>query len=671
MATPVEIPATADVTIYVDPANPNASDIGPGTLDIPKATVDVALREAVDNRRNQLSTRILLAPGIYREELRYNGSQEPAPAAPIIIEAIEPGTVTFSAADVFTDWTRPDPNLPIYTHDWRNDWGLMDNPWGEDNENAYMAPIVRRREAVFVDGQPLRQVLARQELAPGTFVVSEANDTLTIWLEQDIDLGAATVDVAMREFAMRFENVDNLALRGLRFTYAAARVDGAPLVIRESSNILIEDSEFLWSNWAGFDIRRVNNLTIRDTVANHNGVRGMGAFRVFNLWVENAENNYNNWRGAMGDFNTWDSGQKFLLIHQGVFRNYRAEHNEGIGLWLDFDIRDVLVEGATLCDNYLAGLFIEAAPGPVVVRDSTICENRAQAQQTFMNGGVFSTNSAQVTLENNRIYGNEFAQVRLTEPDRFRTVTNFQTDESQQVTLEGWTLRGNLIATTRPDQVLIEVPGNGRTTWVEMLSVSGNSYYSPFLEEAFQTGIQARNLAQWQLVTGDDTGSLLDAPNDADIQAALEANATLGVLGFYYTNNDFTGLAAQRVESNINFDWFNDGPPEIDADDGYSAAWESDLIPAQTGLHTFYLRSTDPMRLFINGVAVAEQMTISEEDVEAIYVTSLTAGQPYRIRVEYTDPEGIAHAILLWSYGDQPKQVIPTRHLSVAALLPE
>lgn len=674
LATPVDIPAGADVTIYVDPANPNASDAGPGTQAAPKATIDVALREAVDNRRNGFSTRILLAPGTYREALSYNGEQETESAAHIILEAMEPGTVTLSGADVFTDWQRPDANLPIYTHRWPYDWGPMVNTWGEDNEDAFMAPIVRRREGVFVDGRRLEQVLLRQEMTPGTFYVSEANDQLTMWLEDDIDLSAAAVEVPVREHSLRLENVRNFAVRGIRFQYAAAAVDGGALVIRDSDGILIENSEFLWSNWAGFDIRRSENITILNSVANHNGVRGMGALGVYNLYVENAENLYNNWRGAMGNFNDWDSGQKFLLIHRGVIRNFRAEHNEGIGLWLDFDIRDVLVEGATLCDNYLAGMFIEAVPGPLVVRDSTICENRAQAQRTFMNAGVFSTNSANVTLENNRIYGNEYAQILLLEPQRFRTVTNFRTDGSEEVELLNWQIRDNLIVATKADQVLIDVPGNGRRTWTDMMTLTGNRYYSEGDEVYFMAGVESvESLAGWRLVTLDDATTVKTTITDPDILAVLEASATQGVVAEYYDNPDFAGEPVRSLHSNINFDWYLDGPDELDedVDDDFSAAWEGDLIPEYTGLHRFTLRSTNPMLLFIDNIPVAEQLESSSEDVEAVYVTALTAGEPVRIRVEYVDMEGIAHAILLWSYANQPKQVIPSRYFSTAGILPE
>lgn len=667
LATPVEMPETTDITIYVDRDNPNASDVGAGTIDVPKLTIDVALRDAVDNRRNGLSTRILIAPGVYREELRYNGEREPRPGAPIIIEAIEPGTVTLSAAEIYDDWTRADDNEPIYIHEWRYDWGAMGNPWGENNANAYMAPIVRRREAVFIDKQPLRQVLTRGELAPGTFLVSEANDELVIWLEDDINLGAAQVDVPVREVSVYLENVDNMAFRGLNFEYAAAKTDGAPLVIRNSDGILIEDSQFVWSNWAGFDIRRSQNITVLNSDANYNGVRGMGVFNVQNVYIENVDNLYNNWRGAMGGFNGWDAGQKFLLVHRGVFRNFRAEHNEGAGLWLDFDMQHILVEDSTICDNYPIGLFIEASPGPIVVRNNTICNNRAQARN-FGNGGIFATNSEQVLLENNRIFGNDAYQVRLFESRRFREVGDTITGEIRELELTGWTIRDNLIVTTRPTQKLIEMPG--RDDYEGVFTFSGNRYYDTQDEDVFMIGNSSLTFGQWLDVVADDATAAEFGVDDADILAALELTAETGVQGYYYASFDFSDLAYIRIDDNVNFDWFNSGPPEL-ADDGYGVVWEGSLVPVESGIHEIVLRSTDPMRLYVDGRLAAEQAQLSEDDVEAIYVTELVAGEPVDIRVEYFDTEGVAHVILLWSYGSQPRQVIPPRQFSLAGTLPE
>ncbi len=668
LATPVEFPAVTDVTIYVDQANPNASDTGLGTQDEPKLTIDVALREAVDNRRNGLSTRILLAAGTYREDLRYNGAQEAKPGAPIIIEAIEPGAVTLSAADIFTEWERVDEDQPIYTHFWEYDWGPFDNPWG-DEPNAYMAPITRRREAVFIDEQPLRQVLTRQEMTPGTFYVSEANDLLTIWLEDDIDLNAVQVDVPVRESFLFLDDTDNIALRGLRFTYAASLPGGGPLFIRDSQNILIEDSEFLYSNWAGFFLRRVENVTILNSIANYNGIRGMGAFNAKNLYVENVDNLYNNWRGALGGFNGWDAGQKFLVIYRGVFRNYRAEHNEGAGLWLDFDNQHILVENATICDNYPMGVFIEASPGPVVIRDSVICENRAQGRD-FGNAGIFSTNSEQIILENNRIYGNEFGQIRLLEPSRFRPVTDNTTGEVRELELLNWTVRNNVIATTRSDQYLIDIPGGGRTSWDEMIVLEENRYYDVNQPGVFHIGNERFNFEQWQELVSDTSVPAEFGVEDADILASLEQNAELGIVGQYFRNPNFTERVYTRVDSNVNFDWFNSGPPEIQ-DDGYSIVWEGTLIPVESGVHEFWVRSTDPMAFYFEGQLAAEQLQVSDDDLESVFVTELVAGQSYDVRVEYIDPEGVAHVHLLWSYGRTPKQIIPSRYFSVTGSLPE
>jgi hypothetical protein len=207
-----------------------------------------------------------------------------------------------------------------------------------------------------------------------------------------------------------------------------------------------------------------------------------------------------------------------------------------------------------------------------------------------------------------------------------------------------------------------------------MMTLTGNRYYSEGDDIYFKAGaVDVDTLAGWRLVTLDDATTVKTEITDPAILELLEASRTQGVVAAYYPNGNFAGEPVRGTAANINFDWFMDGPDALDddVDDDFSATWEGDLIPEYTGLHRFYLRSTNPMLLSIDGVPVAEQMQTSSEDVEVVYVTELTARQPYRIRVEYVDIEGIAHAILLWSYANQPKQVIPTRHFSTAALMPE
>src|ERR1700722_18016112 len=56
-------------TIYVDPHYPRSSDQNPGTKSLPIQTLGKALTLARENLQDGISTRIMIAKGIYRESL--------------------------------------------------------------------------------------------------------------------------------------------------------------------------------------------------------------------------------------------------------------------------------------------------------------------------------------------------------------------------------------------------------------------------------------------------------------------------------------------------------------------------------------------------------------------------------------------------------------------------
>src|SRR5690606_7250001 len=110
-----------------------------------------ALQQAVRNRVNGSGTRVVLLPGTYRSILMPEWT-DPG-AAPIVIEAAQPGTAVISGADVWDDWSCSGSTC---THSWQYDWGTAANPWAGDVD---IGPLARRRELVIVNGKNLEQVL--------------------------------------------------------------------------------------------------------------------------------------------------------------------------------------------------------------------------------------------------------------------------------------------------------------------------------------------------------------------------------------------------------------------------------------------------------------------------------------------------------------------------------
>ena len=135
-----------------------------------------------------------------------------------------------------------------------------------------------------------------------------------------------------------------------------------------------------------------------------------------------------------------------------------------------------------------------------------------------------------------------------------------------------------------------------------------------------------------------------------------------GLTGSYYNNMDFTSLVTTRIDSAVNFDWGSTPPASLGAGT-YSVRWTGRVLAPETGTYRFSTRTSDGVRLWINGVQVIndwnDQAANLWNDSAAI---TLTAGQQYHLIMEYYDNASPSTARLYWYMPSRPYQaatVIP------------
>ena len=130
--------------IYVDGSS--GSDANPGSKSRPLKTINAAVPTAISSYKMNISSKVIIQPGIYREFISLDYPPQPT-STKITFEAVKPGTVTISGADVWTGWQTDPGDARRYLHDWPFRWGVTPIParWP-----AFLAEIVRRREMVFV-----------------------------------------------------------------------------------------------------------------------------------------------------------------------------------------------------------------------------------------------------------------------------------------------------------------------------------------------------------------------------------------------------------------------------------------------------------------------------------------------------------------------------------------
>lgn len=142
-----------------------------------------------------------------------------------------------------------------------------------------------------------------------------------------------------------------------------------------------------------------------------------------------------------------------------------------------------------------------------------------------------------------------------------------------------------------------------------------------------------------------------------------------GVIGTYFNTINFASRVAARKDNTINFDWGSGSPMTKVSPDRFSVIWTGLVQPKFTEAYTFYTKSSDGVRLWINGVKVIDQWANQPNAKENNGAIRLVKGQKYNIRLQYYEYTGNASSVLMWSSPSQRKQVIPKSQLYSGAVV--
>lgn len=135
-----------------------------------------------------------------------------------------------------------------------------------------------------------------------------------------------------------------------------------------------------------------------------------------------------------------------------------------------------------------------------------------------------------------------------------------------------------------------------------------------------------------------------------------------GLLGTYYNNKDFTGTAIERIDPQINFVWGYQQPYILIDADTYSVVWQGYIKPPQSQIYTFYARSDDGVRVWVDNTLLINNWN-DQSAREKTGDILLMAEKKYPIRIEYYENYRNAVSQLLWSSPTLAKELIPSSNL--------
>jgi len=138
-----------------------------------------------------------------------------------------------------------------------------------------------------------------------------------------------------------------------------------------------------------------------------------------------------------------------------------------------------------------------------------------------------------------------------------------------------------------------------------------------------------------------------------------------GVRADYYKGMNFETLALTRTDPQVNFNWGDPGGPDPSVgDDNFSVRWTGDVEAVFTETYTFYPRTDDGVRLFVDGQLLVDNW-VDRSATENKGIIDLIAGNTYSLIMEYYENTGGAVAELRWSSPRMPKQLIPQAALAL------
>ena len=178
----------------------------------------------------------------------------------------------------------------------------------------------------------------------------------------------------------------------------------------------------------------------------------------------------------------------------------------------------------------------------------------------------------------------------------------------------------------------------------------------------------------WRVDEFDDT----QGTHTGDIWSFATAKVGGGVRADYYHWNDssfvggggnpgpgqaFTTFVLTRTDPRIDFSWGEGSPDPAINIDVFSARWTGEVEAAFTETYTFYTRTDDGARLWINGQQLVDGW-IEQGPTEYSGEIDLVAGNTYSLVMEYYENGVGAVAELRWSSKSTPKQIIPQAALA-------
>jgi FlaG/FlaF family flagellin (archaellin) len=534
----VTVPTKNVVSLIVDSAY--SGSVEEGTSTKPYKTISAAIMQGdmLNAQAKHVRVRIKKGDG-YREQVNINKQTNTNDKYTLTLEAFSPKEkpTLFGSerwmGDTFQTAT-PSGSNTVYSHAGGKPWGIQEDSW--ESWGFKMPLVMRRRENVSVGDQPLKQVLGKAELVPGTFYVEEdtgKTDAGTYYICPPVGtaMNAVTAfEIGKLPHIVLAKGRNNLLFKDLNIQNGSDYFEGA-MRHEGCHNVRVENCNFTHNGGKGLVTLSGSDYSIANCQFYKNGIAGYTSGIMKNVVISKAKVTHNNWRGFNGEMTDWDSaGIKMVVSHNIKIQDSFVSSNYGqsSGIWFDSDIKNATIINTTSTKNTLGyGFFYEASQGPCLVKNCNFSENAiglysSAADYLTVEGCVIANNDS--TPPGSTTQGYNEAQVLIfghtIDDVQGRSFTDFETGDSPNpinYTTYGnhYTFKNNKIYWNKDksEHALYGYRWNDQKAFQRFQSTlitAGNRYWHPSLSNTafFLQDGKKGNLKDWQEVTGKDRDAL-------------------------------------------------------------------------------------------------------------------------------------------------------------------
>ena len=250
--------------------------------------------------------------------------------------------------------------------------------------------LCRHREDLFVDDRLFERVASLSKLGPAKWYYQDRTAYLSASpIGKTVEL--STIPLAIGG------NSSGVVLKNLVVEKYASAAQKSAIDATEGEAWRIEDVTARWNH--GIGLRIGKNIIVRGGFYGYNGQMGMGG-KGDDALIERVELAHNNFAGFSM---AWEAGgAKFVLSDGIVIRDSCIHHNDGIGLWIDIDNNNILIEGNRIFDNARSGVSYEISRDGTI-RDNLIAQNGRSRGAWLWGSQILIQNSRNVSVYGNRV----------------------------------------------------------------------------------------------------------------------------------------------------------------------------------------------------------------------------------------------------------------------------